>query len=334
VTSAEATDITPRRARDESVLLKASVATAGVLALALLPLVLRQQLVVVAILILFNCYLAQCWNLPAGYAGQFSLGHGAFLAIGAYTSTVLFNVLGISPWIGALAGALIAGALGAALSAVAFLYRVRGVFFAVVTLSSVELFRSLFSGWDLVGGTSGIFLVSSSDPANMIFVSRAPYYEIILAMVVALALGTAALERSRFGQYLLALREDEDAAEASGVPTFRCNVVIIALSAAMTALGGTFYAQYLLFIVPETLFTFDHVMSMMLGTVVGGSGTVLGPIVGSTLFGTLSEALRTLPFVNSREAASLVRIGYGLILLVVVLRMPSGIVGLWRRRMK
>lgn len=296
------------------------------------PFFVHQQLVVAGILILLSCYLAQCWNLAAGYAGQFSLGHTVFLAVGAYASTVLFQNYGVSPWIGMFAGAAIAAVLGAILSAVAFWYRVRGVFFAVITLSAVEVFRGLFSGWDFIGGTSGIFLISASDPANMNFLSRIPYYEIILAMVVLAGFGTFWLERSRFGQYLMALREDEDAAEASGVPTFRCKVIIIAISAAATALAGTFYAQFLLFIVPETVLTFDHMLNMMLGTIVGGSGTILGPIVGSFLFGLLGDVLRTLPFVNSREAASLVRIGYGLVLVVVVLRMPGGIAGLWRRR--
>ena len=296
------------------------------------PLFARQQWVVSGILILFSCYLAQCWNLAAGYAGQFSLGHTVFLATGAYASTVLFRDYGISPWFGMWVGALIAAVLGAALSAVAFWYRVRGVFFAVITLSSVEVFRGLFSGWEFLGGTSGIFLISANDPANMNFLSRVPYYEIILGMVVLAGLGTLWLERSRFGQYLMALREDEDAAEASGVPTFRCKVLIIAISAAATALAGTFYAQFLLFIVPETLFTFDHVVNMMLGTIVGGSGTVLGPIMGSALFGLFGDVLRALPFVSSREAASLVRVGYGLVLVILVLRMPRGIAGLWRGR--
>lgn len=313
-------------------LLKSALIVAMVLITALFPLFARQQWVVSGILILFSCYLAQCWNLAAGYAGQFSLGHTVFLATGAYASTVLFRDYGISPWFGMWVGALIAAALGAALSAVAFWYRVRGVFFAVITLSSVEVFRGLFSGWEFLGGTSGIFLISANDPANMNFLSRVPYYEIILGMVVLAGLGTLWLERSRFGQYLMALREDEDAAEASGVPTFRCKVLIIAISAAATALAGTFYAQFLLFIVPETLFTFDHVVNMMLGTIVGGSGTVLGPIMGSVLFGLFGDVLRALPFVSSREAASLVRVGYGLVLVILVLRMPRGIAGLWRGR--
>jgi branched-chain amino acid transport system permease protein len=309
----------------------AAIAVAITLA-AVFPFFVRQQMVVAGTLVLFSCYLAQCWNLAAGYAGQFSLGHTVFLAVGAYTSTVLFRDYAVSPWIGMWVGAGLAALLGAALSAVAFWYRVRGVFFAVITLGSVEVFRGLFSGSDILGGTAGIFLMSANDPLNMNFLSRIPYYEIILAFVVLAAAGTLWLERSRLGQYAMALREDEEAAEASGVPTFRCKIVVIAISAAATALAGTFYAQFLLFIVPETLFSFDHMLNMMLGTIVGGSGTILGPIVGSLLFGVLGDVLRSLPVVNSREAASLVRIGYGLFLIIVVLRMPRGIVGLWERR--
>jgi branched-chain amino acid transport system permease protein len=299
---------------------------------ALLPAVLSEGLLVAITVILFNCYLAQCWNLAAGYAGQFSLGHGVFLAIGAYASTVLFVRYGVSPWIGMFAGAAIAAVAGALLSAVSFRYGVKGVFFAVVTLSSVEVTRALVGGWDFVGGTSGIFIVLADQPWNMMFMSRTPYYELILAMVVLLALGTWLLERSRFGQYLMALREDEDAAEASGVPTFECKVAIIAISAAATAFAGSFYAQFLLFIVPEAMFSFDHILTMMLGTIVGGAGTVLGPIVGTVLFGGLSEFLRTLPIVDSREVASLIRIAYGVALMVIVLRMPAGIVGMLARR--
>lgn len=304
----------------------------AVLLAALLPAVLSEGLVVAVTVILFNCYLAQCWNLAAGYAGQFSLGHGVFLALGAYTSTVLFVRYGVSPWIGMFAGAAVAALAGALLSAVSFRYGVKGVFFAVVTLSSVEVARALVGGWEFLGGTSGIFIVLADEPWNMMFYSRTPYYELILAMVVLLAIGTRVMERSRFGQYLMALREDEEAAEATGVPTFEYKVAIIAISAAATALAGSFYAQFLLFIVPEVMFSFDHILTMMLGTIVGGAGTVMGPIVGTLLFGGLAEFLRTLPIVDSREVASLIRIAYGIALMVIVLRMPLGIVGMIYRR--
>lgn len=303
-------------------------------AAAALPAFAAEPTVVAAIIVLYECSLAQCWNLAAGYAGQFSLGHGIFLGIGAYTSSVLLTRYGISPWFGMWAGAALAALAGAALSALAFRYRVRGVFFAVITLSALEVVRALFEEWDFVGGNAGISMVLADNPGNMMFMSRTPYYEIALLLVALLAAGTWWLERSRFGQFLVALREDEEAAEASGVPTFRCKVTIIALSAACTALAGTFYAQFLLFIAPDTVFSFSNTISMMLGTIVGGSGTVAGPILGSLVFGILSDVLRTLPFADSREWASTLGMLYALALMLVVLRLPNGLVSLRLRRVK
>ncbi len=281
-----------------------------------------------ASLILLNCALAQCWNLAAGYAGQFSIGHTVFFGIGGYASTILFTTIGLSPWLGMLAGGLLAALAGAGLSAIAFHCRVKGVFFAVVTLSAAEVVRSLFDNWDFIGGSAGVYLILADAPGNMLFMSRLPYFLIILGFVLLLALGTSVMARSRFGQYLLAVREDEDAAEASGVPTFRVKVAVIALSAFLTALAGTFYAQFLLFIVPETLFSFEHVLAMLLGTIVGGAGTVSGPIIGSILFGLLSELMRSLPFADSREVTSGLRILYAIVLIVTVIRLPGGLVSL------
>jgi branched-chain amino acid transport system permease protein len=323
---------TARRGRRRAAPLGMLVAILATAAAACLPAVLPEYILTAAIVILLNAYLAQCWNLAAGYAGQFSLGHPVFLGVGAYTSTVLLTRYGVSPWIGCIAGAALAALVGALLSALAFRFKVKGVFFAVVTLSSAEVARSLFENWDFVGGTSGIILTLSQSPANMMFLSRMPYYELVLAMVVALALVTKGLAGSRFGQQLMALREDEPAAEAIGVRTFRSKVMIIAISAAFTALAGTFYAQLLLFIVPNTVFSFEHMMSMMLGTMIGGAGTVLGPLLGTSIFGILSEGLRHLPYTNSREAASAVKILYAFVLIVIVLRLPGGLLSLVKRK--
>jgi branched-chain amino acid transport system permease protein len=299
-----------------------------VAAAAALPFALGDYGATAGTLILFSCYLAQTWNLAGGYAGLISLGNTVFLGIGGYASTVLFIKLGLSPWLGMFAGAALAAAAGALMAAVVFRYRIRGVFFAVVTLSAAEVVRSLFTDWNLVGGSAGLFMVLADEPANMMFTSRLPYYEIMLGMVVVLALVTWRLERSWFGHYLKAIREDEDAAEATGVPTFRCKVAIMAVTGFFTAFAGTFYAQLLLFIVPDSLFGFDHVLTMLLGAMVGGPGTVGGPILGSVLFGLLSEATRNIPFGDTRMISGALKIVYAVVLMIVVVRLPGGIVSL------
>jgi branched-chain amino acid transport system permease protein len=285
-----------------------------------------------ATLLLLGTVLAQSWNIAAGFAGQFSLGHTMFFAVGGYTSTVLLSRYGVSPWIGMFVGAALAATVGALLSALAFRRGVVGVFFAVITLSAAEVVRSLIDEVEFLGGSAGIFLVLADQPQNMLFMSRRAYYLIALAMVVLLALGTWWLSRSRYGQYLKALREDEAAAEASGVPTFRCKVSVIALSAVPTALAGTFYAQFLLFISPGTMFSFELILGMLLGTMVGGAGTVAGPIIGALLFGLLSELIRALPFADSREITSVLRICYAIILMVLIIRVPGGLVSLLPKR--
>ena len=307
------------------------LAILALIAVFILPYALPEFFVTSLILIMFSCYLAQCWNLAAGYAGQLALGQTLFLTIGGYTSSVLFAKYDISPWIGMWVGGVIAAVNGVLLSAVAYRYRVNGIFFALITLAAAQVGWGLFDHWDFIGGASGISILLTNEPRSMTFLSRTPYYDLIAAMIAGLAIVTWHLGRSKFGQYLLALREDEVAAEATGVPTFRCKVCIIALSAFFTALGGTFYAQYLLYIVPETMFNFEHMLGMILGTMVGGAGTVFGPVIGSTIFSTLSQVLRSLPITNSHEMASVLKMAYALVLIVAVLRFPGGLISIVRR---
>src|SRR5689334_5585868 len=216
----------------------------------LVPLVVGSHALTVMIVALHMAYLALCWNIAAGYAGQFSLGHSVFFGIGAYASTLLYVKLGLTPWIGMFAGALLAGLAGTALAVIVFRYNVRGIFFALVTLGALEVARGLADNWDFIKGPVGILLTMKDDPANFFFLRRTPYYYVALVMVVVLVLITRGVARSRLGQYFLAVREDEAAAEASGVDTYRVKVLAIALSAALTACAGTFYAQFYLYIAP------------------------------------------------------------------------------------
>jgi branched-chain amino acid transport system permease protein len=277
--------------------------------------------------------MALAWNLAAGYAGQFSLGHSLFLGIGAYTSTMLYLKLGLTPWVGMLAGALVAGVAGVVLALVVYRYNVKGIFFALVTLGAMQVAKGIADNWDFVKGPVGILLTMHHAPADFFFLRREPYYYVALGMVVAMVAITLAVERSRLGQHFLAVREDEQAAEASGVDSYRTKTVAIGLSGALTAVAGTFYAQFYLYVAPDTVLIFEPQLSMMLGTMVGGAGTALGPVLGSVLFSGLGEALRNLPFENTRVVVIISKLVYAVLLIVVILYLPGGLISLrWRAR--
>ena len=302
-------------------------------AAAALPLVAGQHLLTAMIVALHAAFMALAWNVAAGYAGQFSLGHSLFYGIGAYASTVLYLRLGLTPWAGMFAGAALAGVVGVLLALGVYRYNVYGIFFALVTLGAAEVAKGLADNWDFIKGPVGILLTMQHAPGDFFFLRREPYYFVALAMLVAMILISLALERSPLGQYLLAVREDEQAAEASGVNTYRYKTIAIGLSAALTAFAGSFYAQFYLYISPETVFVFEPQLTMMLGTMVGGAGTALGPVIGAMLFSGLGEALRNLPFFeNTRQVVIGSKMVYAVLLIVVLIYLPGGLITLGRRR--
>jgi len=301
-------------------------------AAAAVPLVAGQHILTALIVALHASYIALAWNVAAGYAGQFSLGHSLFYGIGAYASTMLYLKLGLTPWAGMFAGAAIAGVVGVLLARGVYRYNVRGIFFALVTLGAAEVAKGLADNWDWVKGPVGILLTMKAAPAEFFFLRREPYYYVALAMVVAMIVISLVLERSRLGQHFLAVREDEAAAEASGVDTYRAKTIAIGLSAALTAFAGSFYAQFYLYVSPETVFTFEPQLTMMLGTMVGGAGTALGPVLGSVLFSGLGEALRNLPFENTRQVVIGSKLVYAILLIVILIYLPGGLITLGRRK--
>ena len=304
---------------------------AALAAAAAAPLVAGQHLLTAFIVALHAAYMALAWNVAAGYAGQFSLGHSLFYGIGAYASTMLYLKLGLTPWAGMFAGAVLAGLVGVALALGVYRYNVRGIFFALVTLGAAEVAKGLADNWDWINGPVGILLTMKNAPGEFFFLRREPYYYVALAMVVAMILISLRLERSRLGQYFLAVREDEAAAEASGVDTHRAKTVAIGLSAALTAFAGSFYAQFYLYISPDTVLVFEPQLTMMLGTMVGGAGTALGPVLGSVLFSGLGEALRNLPFENTRQVVIGSKLVYAILLIVILIYLPGGLITLGRR---
>lgn len=299
----------------------------GVLLL-LFPIFSSDHLITVAITGFMYAYLCVCWNLVFGLAGQFSLGHSLFWGIGAYTSTVLFVNYGLTPWAGILFGGGVSAIVAWLISLVVLRYRIKGVYFALMTLAFAEVSMGLAMNWDYIRGPMGILLPMKDSPGNLFFITRYPYYYFILGLLVAGIYVTHRIQRSKIGYYLLAVREDEDAAEVSGVPTSRYKTLIMVISAFMTALGGTFYAQFFLYISPEIMFGFGSQMSMLIGTMVGGAGTLLGPVWGSLVFSFLGEGLRSLPLAHSREIVTVERMVWALVLILVIFYLPGGLVTL------
>ncbi|RPI07250.1 MAG: branched-chain amino acid ABC transporter permease [Zetaproteobacteria bacterium] len=267
-------------------------------------------------------FLAQAWNILGGYAGQLSLGHAAFFAIGAYTSVILHTHLGISPWLGMFAGALLAALLSQGIGFLGFRFGLRGFYFILLTLAVAEILRLIALHLPILGGYTGLFINFTPNPWQFQFKGKIPYYFIALSFLSLASAVVWLIERSKFGAYLVAIREDEDAAEALGVDTFRYKMLAYAISAALTALGGTFYAYYQYYLQPNTVLSMHHSVDIMIRPIVGGSGTILGPILGSFLLELLGEFSRTY---FAEGAAGLYVAIYGVLLIVVVLFLPRGV---------
>jgi branched-chain amino acid transport system permease protein len=284
----------------------------ALIALAIYPLVGSNHFFMhLGIMFLLYALLGMSWNLLGGYTGQISFGHAAFFGTGAYTSTILLLRYGLSPWLGMLVGALLAVLLSLPLGWLTF--RLRGPYFALATLAFAEVVRVIVYNWDsLTGGGDGLnILVNLGGTVH--------FYYIILALTLAGFLVMRAFVRSRWGYFLSAIREDEDAAEALGVPATRMKIVVLAISAFFVALGGSFFASYQLYINPDLVYESQISVQMIVVTVVGGIGTLEGPIIGALVIVPLSEYFRGL----SPVANPLI---YGLFIVIFMLFLPEGIV--------
>ena len=280
----------------------------------------------VLVLVAYFAYVGTCWNLLGGFAGQVSLGHALFISAGAYTSTLLFLRAGVSPWVGMLIGGVIAAGLGLAIGYACFRYQVRGIFFMLVTLVFVEIARSLAVNLPALGGARGLRILTSPDASawTMQFATKTGFYYTILAFL-ALALAVAwGITRSRVGYYFTAIREDEEAAAAVGVPLMRYKLLAVALSAFLTAWGGTFIAQYVTYIDPFTVLTFGLSIEILIYAVAGGMGRVLGAVAGAVVLVPSAEVVRAVLGTAYQGVHLMV---YGAILMLVVALAPEGIVG-------
>jgi branched-chain amino acid transport system permease protein len=263
------------------------------------------------------------WNITGGYVGMFSLGHAAFIGAGAYTSSLMFYYLGVSPWIGMVVGALIAAVMGVLFGFVIFRLKLSGLYFSIMTLAFAEVIRALVLNLEVTKGAKGLFIpVVEASLRHFQFKKTAPYYYIILGFVLFAMLFVAFLERNKLGEYFVAIREDEEAAEAIGINTFRYKLIAMAISCVIMAVGGTFYAQNYLYVEPDLLMTIGMSVQALLVAIFGGAGTVWGPIVGSLAVTIFGEVAR----VTMGATGGIDLVMYGLALIAVVWFMPQGIV--------
>jgi branched-chain amino acid transport system permease protein len=296
--------------------------------LALVPLVVTSNAVLnFLVFTLIIALAAQGWNLLGGFGGQFSFGHAAFFGTGAYAMALLQARLGVNAY-AAFGLAIAAGALvGWIIGYLSFRSGLRGSYFALVTLAFAEVLRILANASAFTGGAAGKLIRLDVRPENFQFESRAVFYWIALALVAGVLVMTRAIERSRFGAHLVAVRENEAAARALGVDVLRVKLAAITLSAGVTAAAGCFYAQYFLYLDANIAYGAWISVEALLAPIIGGLGTVFGPLVGAVALHGLSEI--TKGYTGGLPGLDLVI--FGVLLIVMVAFAPDGAMGLLRR---
>jgi branched-chain amino acid transport system permease protein len=272
---------------------------------------------------------AQGWNVLAGYGGQFSFGHAVFFGTGAYAMSLLQMRFGINAWAALPLGILLSACVGFAIGFLSFRARLRGSYFALVTLAFAEVFRILANAWGFTGGASGVLVPLRLDPANMQFADKRVFYWLALGFVAAALVITAVLARSRFGAQLVAVRENEDAARALGVDALVVKLKAITLSAAMTGAAGGLYVQKFLYLDANLAYGTWISVEAILAPIIGGIGTVFGPLVGAVMLLGLGEVTKTV-LTNATGGAvpGADLVVFGALLIACVAFAPRGLLGL------
>lgn len=313
--------------------------------LAPLPLVLPDASEAVAVRILVFAIMAVGWNVMSGFGGLFSFGHAAYFGIGAYVSVWLLVEKDVSPWIGMVGGVVGASLFALLLGFLTLRYKLKGAYFALSTFAFAEILRLLATNSDLVNRAVGynVPIRPESSLAYLQFPPGSPmYFWVALALTVAALAVSILFLRSRAGRFTVAVRDDEEAAAAVGIPVMRTKLTAMALSAAITSVAGTFYVQYYFFVDPDTAFGSSVSIQAILPAVIGGVGTIWGPAIGAVILGPLNDVTATLlrnppeflDFLQGRAGLDVVM--YAILLIVIVLVLPQGVYGAlrerWRRR--
>lgn len=298
------------------------------LALAAVPFAAASPFLVnLAMLTAISAFMGQAWNLAGGFGGLTSFGHAAFFGLGAYTAGILQTRYGLNPWLALPAAFALGGAAGLVIGIAAFRAGLRGSYFALVTLAVAEALRVLANSLDITGAGSGLQIPRHPGLASFQFVDARLSYAMALALLAVATLCARHLSRSRFGARLAAVRESEDAAQALGIAVVRTKSLAFALSGGLTALAGVLYAQTYLYLDPTIAFGPARSVEMLLVAMIGGAGTVWGPLLGAVALHVIADGARLL--IDTPGVAPML---YGVLLLLIIWRLPGGIAGLrWRR---
>jgi branched-chain amino acid transport system permease protein len=281
------------------------------------------------VLALFYAFIGQSWNIAGGFAGQLSFGHVVFFGAGAYASTILQVRFGINPWIGLPVSAVAGGLVGWLIGYLSFRAGLRGSYFALITLAFAEMLRIIANSVEITGGGLGLLIPAKPSIANFQFPERIGFYFVILVLVTVSIAIAIWLKHSRFGAQLAAIRENEDAARALGINVFSEKLKILILSGALGGMGGCFFSQYFLYIDPIIVFGVDKSVEMLLVSMIGGAGTVYGPLIGAVLLAAISDTARV---VTNIQGLSLVI--YGGLLVLIIAFLPNGLIDLIQRLTK
>ena len=291
----------------------------------------------VATLILYFAYTGQAWNVMMGFAGQLSLGHALYVGVGAYAAAGLFFHFGVGPWAGVWLAIALCVALGLVIGFLAFRFGISGVYFALLTIAFAEFTRIGFDHLDWLGGPGGLFLkVAQRDSWDLANFRGPPlmYYYAMLALCFLALLLCSRLLKSKAGYYWQAIRENEEAAQALGINTFRWKMLAVAISSAMTAVSGVFFAFYYNNLFPEQIFHISRSIEIILGPIIGGVGTLFGPILGAALLTLLSDGITDGLAALGWEIPGIKQVFYGVVLLAVIMFLPNGVWPYIAKRLK
>ncbi|HUL36046.1 MAG TPA: branched-chain amino acid ABC transporter permease [Thermodesulfobacteriota bacterium] len=280
----------------------------------------------VMILIFMFGIMAVAWNIMGGYAGMFSFGQVAFFGIGAYTSSFLLITYHVNPWLGLIVGGLIAALVAAAIGYPCS--NLRGHYFAIASIAFGEIVRTHFNNWKLIGAAEGMTLpmLEESFENFMFHSSKLPYYYILLVFLIISLIVCYFVATSKMGYYFRAIKESHDVAKVLGINVVWYRLIAIMISAFLTAMAGTFYAQYVLYLDPESVLILPISVQVVLISMLGGAGSIMGPVIGAAILVPVSEVTRVM---LGHKGTGIDMLIYGALITLISVYQPKGVWGLF-----